>query len=204
MHDEKCPCLVDRNTINFTLQGGGVVGQFTGMKNVVKGREQRQSNDSDRTESCGGREAEIRWKTEDNAAKNGIDCIGSITFEHGETSKMLEIKIIDDARRPKNHLLVGLKDSVTALAFVALGTSLPDLLVSKQTVTMETTTDNSIGNVAGSISCECLPGPWSAVDGAGQRVCGGGSVVQHGRALIALFNGSHDEQIGLHEDLWWR
>lgn len=59
--------------------------------------------------------------------------------------------------------LVGLKDSVTAITFVALGTSLPDLFASKQAATMEKTADNSIGNVTGSNSVNVFLGlglPW--------------------------------------------
>lgn len=59
--------------------------------------------------------------------------------------------------------LVYLKDSVTAITFVALGTSLPDLFASKQAATMEKTADNSIGNVTGSNSVNVFLGlglPW--------------------------------------------
>ena len=59
--------------------------------------------------------------------------------------------------------LVGLKDSVTAITFVALGTSLPDLFASKQAATMDDTADNSIGNVTGSNSVNVFLGlgmPW--------------------------------------------
>jgi len=59
--------------------------------------------------------------------------------------------------------LVGLKDSITAITFVALGTSLPDLFASKQAATMDSTADNSIGNVTGSNSVNVFLGlglPW--------------------------------------------
>ena len=59
--------------------------------------------------------------------------------------------------------LVGLKDSVTAITFVALGTSLPDLFASKQAATNEKYADNSIGNVTGSNSVNVFLGlglPW--------------------------------------------
>lgn len=46
--------------------------------------------------------------------------------------------------------LIGLRDAVTAITFVALGTSLPDLFASKTAATAEKTADNSIGNVTGS------------------------------------------------------
>ena len=59
--------------------------------------------------------------------------------------------------------MVGLKDSVTAITFVALGTSLPDLFASKQAATMDDSADNSIGNVTGSNSVNVFLGlglPW--------------------------------------------
>ena len=59
--------------------------------------------------------------------------------------------------------LVGLKDSVTAITFVALGTSLPDLFASKQAAIQEKYADNSIGNVTGSNSVNVFLGlglPW--------------------------------------------
>lgn len=59
--------------------------------------------------------------------------------------------------------LVGLKDSVTAITFVALGTSLPDLFASKTAAAQEKTADNSIGNVTGSNSVNVFLGlglPW--------------------------------------------
>ena len=56
-----------------------------------------------------------------------------------------------------------MQDSVTAITFVALGTSLPDLFASKQAATMDDTADNSIGNVTGSNSVNVFLGlglPW--------------------------------------------
>merc|ERR1712156_577135 len=43
--------------------------------------------------------------------------------------------------------LVGLKDSVTAITFVALGTSLPDTFASKSAAVAERTADNAIDSV---------------------------------------------------------
>jgi len=45
---------------------------------------------------------------------------------------------------------VGLKDSVTAISFVALGTSVPDTFASKVAATQDPYADSSIGNVTGS------------------------------------------------------
>ncbi|PAA51257.1 hypothetical protein BOX15_Mlig018197g2 [Macrostomum lignano] len=59
--------------------------------------------------------------------------------------------------------LVGLKDSVTAITFVALGTSLPDLFASKQAATADDSADNAVGNVTGSNSVNVFLGlglPW--------------------------------------------
>lgn len=59
--------------------------------------------------------------------------------------------------------LIGLNDIVTAITFVALGTSLPDLFASKQAAQQEKNADNSIGNVTGSNSVNVFLGlglPW--------------------------------------------
>ena len=59
--------------------------------------------------------------------------------------------------------LVGLKAEVTAITFVALGTSLPDLFASKAAATGEKYADASIGNVTGSNSVNVFLGlgiPW--------------------------------------------
>merc|ERR1711953_1419882 len=59
--------------------------------------------------------------------------------------------------------LVGLKDEITAITFVALGTSLPDTFASKIAAVTEKTADNSIGNVTGSNSVNVFLGlglPW--------------------------------------------
>lgn len=59
--------------------------------------------------------------------------------------------------------LVGLEDTVTAITFVALGTSLPDLFASKGAARAEKYADNAIGNVTGSNSVNVFLGlglPW--------------------------------------------
>ena len=56
-----------------------------------------------------------------------------------------------------------LEDSVTAITFVALGTSLPDTFASMQAAVHDKTADNSIGNVTGSNSVNVFFGlgvPW--------------------------------------------
>lgn len=59
--------------------------------------------------------------------------------------------------------LIGLKDTVTAITFVALGTSLPDLFASKAAASGEKYADNAIGNVTGSNAVNVFLGlglPW--------------------------------------------
>jgi len=58
---------------------------------------------------------------------------------------------------------VGLKDGVTAITFVALGTSLPDTFASKQAALEEEFADAAIGNITGSNSVNVFLGlglPW--------------------------------------------
>jgi len=60
--------------------------------------------------------------------------------------------------------LVGLEKEVTAITFVALGTSLPDTFASKAAAVNEKTADNAIGNVTGSNSVNVFMGigiPWT-------------------------------------------
>ena len=60
--------------------------------------------------------------------------------------------------------LIGLKATVTAITFVALGTSLPDLFASMTAAKQEEHADNSIGNVTGSNSVNVFLGlgfPWT-------------------------------------------
>ncbi|KAL8582386.1 hypothetical protein ACOMHN_042024 [Nucella lapillus] len=54
--------------------------------------------------------------------------------------------------------LVGLKDTVTAITLVAMGTSLPDLFASRQAAMQEKYADNSVGNVTGSNSVNVFMG----------------------------------------------
>ncbi|KAK3612395.1 hypothetical protein CHS0354_031989 [Potamilus streckersoni] len=59
--------------------------------------------------------------------------------------------------------LVGLSDTITAITFVALGTSMPDTFASKQAALMEKSADSSIGNVNGSNAVNVFLGlglPW--------------------------------------------
>ena len=59
--------------------------------------------------------------------------------------------------------LIQLKPEVTAITFVALGTSLPDLFASKTAATSEKYADASVGNVTGSNSVNVFLGlgtPW--------------------------------------------
>merc|ERR1719352_1304105 len=59
--------------------------------------------------------------------------------------------------------LLGLQDSITAITFVALGTSLPDTFASKSAAVGDETADNSVGNVTGSNAVNVYLGlgvPW--------------------------------------------
>jgi len=59
---------------------------------------------------------------------------------------------------------LGLPDSITAITFVALGTSLPDTFASKSAAQQDTYADASIGNVTGSNSVNVFLGlglPWT-------------------------------------------
>lgn len=59
--------------------------------------------------------------------------------------------------------LIGLPKPITAITFVALGTSMPDTFASKTAATMEKTADSSVGNVNGSNSVNVFLGlglPW--------------------------------------------
>jgi len=59
--------------------------------------------------------------------------------------------------------LVGLDDTVTAITFVALGTSVPDLFASRAAAMNEKHADNAIGNITGSNSVNVFLGlglPW--------------------------------------------
>uniref|UniRef100_A0A0K0DPM8 Na_Ca_ex domain-containing protein n=1 Tax=Angiostrongylus cantonensis TaxID=6313 RepID=A0A0K0DPM8_ANGCA len=59
--------------------------------------------------------------------------------------------------------MVGLKDAVTAITLVALGTSLPDTFASKIAAQNDDSADNAVGNVTGSNSVNVFLGlglPW--------------------------------------------
>jgi len=59
---------------------------------------------------------------------------------------------------------VGLKKATTAITFVALGTSLPDMFASKLAAQQEDTADNAVGNVTGSNGVNVFLGiglPWT-------------------------------------------
>lgn len=76
--------------------------------------------------------------------------IGLITAIVGETASMF-------------GCVIGLKPVVTAISFVALGTSLPDTFASRQAALESKTADAAIGNVTGSNSVNVFLGlglPW--------------------------------------------
>jgi len=96
-----------------------------------------------------------------------------------------------------NHLgcTLGLKQSVTAITFVALGTSLPDTFASKAAAIGDSTADNSIGNVTGSNSVNVFLGlglPWTmatiywAIEGESQLDLWRATVLESGAAGVAV------------------
>ena len=79
---------------------------------------------------------------------------------------------------------IGLKDSVTAITFVALGTSLPDTFASKAAAMGDATADNSVGNVTGSNSVNVFLGlglPWLIA-----AICKSGTALPRSPVLLAL------------------
>jgi len=77
--------------------------------------------------------------------------IGAITCCVGDVAKML-------------GCILGLKDGITAITFVALGTSLPDTFASKEATIGDDTADAAITNVTGSNSVNVFLGlgiPWT-------------------------------------------
>lgn len=59
--------------------------------------------------------------------------------------------------------LIGLNDLITAITFVALGTSMPDTFASRQAALQEKCADSSIGNINGSNAVNVFLGlglPW--------------------------------------------
>ena len=76
--------------------------------------------------------------------------IGMVTFVVGEAAGMF-------------GCFIGLKSSITAITFVALGTSLPDTFASAHAAKEDTSADAAIGNVTGSNSVNVFLGlglPW--------------------------------------------
>jgi len=77
--------------------------------------------------------------------------IGAITCAVGDVAKMF-------------GCILGLKDGITAITFVALGTSLPDTFASKEATIGDDTADAAITNVTGSNSVNVFLGlgiPWT-------------------------------------------
>merc|ERR1711990_851734 len=77
--------------------------------------------------------------------------IGLVTLVIGEIATIL-------------GCVLGIKESVTAITFVALGTSLPDTFASMTAARNSETADSAIGNVTGSNSVNVFLGlglPWA-------------------------------------------
>jgi solute carrier family 8 (sodium/calcium exchanger) len=96
-----------------------------------------------------------------------IFCIGGITFLVDEVATVF-------------GCCVGLPNSITAITFVALGTSLPDTLASRTAALHDDYADDSVGNITGSNSVNVFLGIglpwligsiyWTATTGAGMPV----------------------------------
>jgi len=79
-----------------------------------------------------------------------LSFIGGVTYIVGEIATLFGCS-------------VGLETAVTAITFVALGTSLPDTFASKLAAVNEATADNAVGNVTGSNGVNVFLGiglPW--------------------------------------------
>lgn len=80
----------------------------------------------------------------------GISFIGGVTAIVGEVASLL-------------GCVLGIKDSVTAITFVALGTSLPDTFASMTAAKTSEHADSAVGNITGSNSVNVFLGlglPW--------------------------------------------
>ena len=89
-------------------------------------------------------------------------CGGFALFVASLFGIMIQVVLIGDLAGQVG-CIVGLRDSVTAITVVALGTSLPDLFASMQAARDDPTADNSVGNVTGSNSVNVFMGlglPW--------------------------------------------
>jgi len=79
-----------------------------------------------------------------------LSLIGAVTYVVGEIASVLGCSL-------------GLKDSVTAITLVAMGTSLPDTFASMTAATSSEYADSAVGNITGSNSVNVFLGlglPW--------------------------------------------
>lgn len=96
--------------------------------------------------------------------------------------------------------LLGLQDSITAITFVALGTSLPDTFASKTAAVNDDSADASVGNVTGSNSVNVFLGlglPWllativhTASDFKSENVLSKGTVISFEKGGYPMIAGS--------------
>jgi solute carrier family 8 (sodium/calcium exchanger) len=96
--------------------------------------------------------------------------------------------------------LLGLQDSITAITFVALGTSLPDTFASKTAAVNDDSADASVGNVTGSNSVNVFLGlglPWllativhTASDFKSENVLSKGTVISFEAGGYPMIAGS--------------
>ncbi|KAG8317883.1 Sodium/calcium exchanger 3 [Homalodisca vitripennis] len=102
--------------------------------------------------SCGGYVLHILtifWKILFAFVPPAEYCNGWLCFWSAITVIGMLTAVIGDV---SSHLgcSVGVKDTVTAICLVAMGTSLPDTFASKVAAIQDATADNSVGNVTGS------------------------------------------------------
>jgi len=93
----------------------------------------------------------VRWGGGWPAFICALTFIGAVTAIVGEAASMFGCEL-------------GVPDSVTAITFVALGTSLPDTFASMTAAKSSDSADSAIGNVTGSNSVNVFLGlglPWA-------------------------------------------
>ena len=104
----------------------------------------------------------LPWKLLFGACPPPDLCGGWALFAASLFGIMFQVILIGDLAQQLG-CEIGIRDSVTAITFVAFGTSLPDLFASMQAARDDPSADNSIGNVTGSNSVNVFLGlglPW--------------------------------------------
>lgn len=103
--------------------------------------------------------------------------IGMVTLVIGEIATVL-------------GCVLGIKESITAITFVALGTSLPDTFASKTAAQSSPYADSAIGNVTGSNSVNVFLGlglPWAIATSYHQYHYQADYIVPAGDLVFSVF-----------------